>query len=152
MAKPRKKIVLDLPVKDAKRDLVLHITPADIKGSKPGDGDYCAVANALCRQEKFKTARVHKGVTYVMHTDGTVTRYKTPQSLYVELLIFDRGGRMEPGEHKLQAPRGSERLGHHEKPKGPKARTGKPVRAVHLVKSVREDAPKGIQSLKALFE
>jgi hypothetical protein len=146
------KLKYDLPVQDAKRDLVLHITEADIKGSKKKDSDYCAVANALCRQEHFKTARVHKGVTYVMHTDGTVTRYCTPKSLYIELLIFDRGGRMEPGEHKLQAPRGVKRLGMHEKPKGKKGKTGRPVKPVHLVKSVREDAPKGIKSLQSLFE
>lgn len=147
------KMKLDLPVQDAKRDLVLHITEKDIKGSKPKDGDYCAVATALCRQEHFKTARVHKGVTYVMHKDGSVTRYETPKSLYIELLVYDRGGKMEPGEHLLRAPRGTKRLGHHIKPKGKGGtKTGKLRKPVHLVKSVREDAPKGIASLRALFE
>jgi hypothetical protein len=142
----------DLPVSDAKRDLVVHLTDADVKGSKRADQDYCAVANALCRQEHFKTARVHKGVTYVMKTDGTVDRYITPRDLYIELMIFDRGGKMEARDYKLQAPRGSKRLGHHEKPKGKKGKTGKPSKIVHLVKSVREDAPKGIKSLQSLFE
>lgn len=142
----------DLPVQDAKKDLILHITEADVKGSKRKDGDYCAVANALCRQEHFKTARVHKGVTYVMNKDNSVTRYITPAALYVELMIFDRGGRMEPGDYILKAPRGQQRLGEGYKPKGKGKKTGKLPKVVHLVKSVREDAPKGIKSLRSLFE
>jgi len=143
---------LNLPVRDATRDLILHITEADIKGSKRADNDHCAAANALCRQEHFKSARVHKNVTYVMNKDGTVTRYRTPKSLYMEIMIFDRGGRMEPGEFKLQAPKGTLRLGHHEKPKGKGNKTGRPVKAVHIVAKVRDNAPKGIASLKSLFD
>lgn len=143
---------MDLPVKDAKRDLVLHITEEDIGGSKRKDGDYCAAANALCRQENFSTARVHKTMTYVMHKDGTVSRYMTPKSLYLELMIFDRGGRMQAGDYKLEAPRGIKKLGAHYKPKG-KGKTGRLHRVSHhVVTSVRDDAPKGINSLRSLFE
>jgi hypothetical protein len=144
--------IYGLPVFDAKRDLVLHITQNDIAGGKKADSDYCVAANALCRQEGFKTARVHKTMTYVYHKDGTVSRYVTPQSLYMEIMIYDRGGKMEAGDHILKAPKGSSRLGHHEKPRGPhKDKTGKLKRPAHLVPSVREDAPKGLKALKVLF-
>lgn len=147
-----KKQTHGLPVSDAKRDLVLHITAADIKDGARRDGDYCVAANALCRQEGFATARVHKTATYVYLKNGNVLRYETPGSLYMEIMIYDRGGKMEPGDHILRAPRGSNRLGHHHKPRGPHAtKTGKLKRPVHLVASVREDAPKGTKALKALF-
>lgn len=144
--------IYGLPVFDAKRDLVLHITASDIKGGTKADSDYCVAANALCRQEGFKTARVHKTTTYVYLKNGDVERYVTPQSLYMEIMIYDRGGKMEAGDHILKAPKGTSRLGHHEKPRGPhKTKTGKIKRPVHLVPSVREDAPKGVKALKALF-
>jgi hypothetical protein len=142
----------NLPVRDARKDLVLHITEADLQSGKRRDNDHCAAANALCRQENFKSARVFKGVTYVMHKDGTITRYITPKNLYIELMIFDRGGRMEAGDYKLTAARGTKRLGHHEKPRGKGGNTGRSSRPVHIVPKVRDDAPKGIKSLQSLFE
>jgi hypothetical protein len=148
----RAKIKTQYPVKDATRDLVLHITEADIKGAKRRDNNDCAAAHALCRQEGFKAARIYKTMTYVFNRDGSATRYCTPKSLYIEMLIYDRGGRFAPGEHKLIAPRGVKRLGMHEKPKGlARNATGRPVKSIHIVGGVRDNAPKGIGSLKALF-
>jgi hypothetical protein len=140
------------PLKDATRDLVLHITEADIRGAKRGDNSNCAAAHALCRQEKnFKAARVSKTKTYVFQRDGTMLRFITPGSLYTELMIFDRGGRMEAGDFILQAPKGSQKLGAHIKPRGPH-RTAKPSRKMHMIEKVRDDAPKGPGLYRSLMD
>jgi hypothetical protein len=138
----RRKTTMTDPLRDAVRDLVLHITPADIKGATRGDNGDCAAAHALCRQEHVKRAKVHKTKTYVFQRDGSIVRYVTPDALYSELLIFDRGGRMEGGDFILQAPKGSQKLGAHLKPKGPH-KTAKPPRKQHVIEKVRDAAPKG---------
>src|SRR5215204_5353922 len=100
-------------VSDAKNNLTLHITANDIKGAVRADNDACAAAHALCGQEHFKRAIVHKTKTYVQLKDGTWLRYVTPKSLYTEIMIFDRGGRMQADDHILQAPKGTQRLGRY---------------------------------------
>ena len=140
------------PLRDATRDLVLHVTSADIKGATRGDNGDCAAAHALCRQEHFVAARVHKTKTYVRHKDGSMSRYITPAGLYTELCIFDRGGRMEAGDFILAAPKGSQKLGAHPKPKGKGGQTGKPPRKQHDIERVRDDAPKGGHLFRALAE
>jgi hypothetical protein len=137
-------------VKDATSDLVVNITQNDIKGAKRADNDGCAAANALCRQEHFKRAKVFKTKTYVLLKDGTWRRYLTPKSLYTEIMIYDRGGRFEAGDFILKAPRGAQRLGRY-KPKGPKAATGRPVKPIHIVEKVRLNAPKGRGMFEHLF-
>jgi hypothetical protein len=151
MAKDKKLRDIASPLRDATRDLVLHITESDIKGAKRKDNSNCAAAHALCRQEHVKTARVSKTKTYVFHRDGSVSRYITPSSLYTELMIFDRGGRMESGDFILQAPKGAQKLGAHVKPRGPH-RTAKPPRKMHMIEKVRDDAPKGPGLYRSLMD
>jgi hypothetical protein len=146
--KPRKpKRVLrplsDLPLKDAKRDLILTVKEADIKGAKRKDNDACAAANALCRQGHFKQAKVFKTTTYVQLRDGSWERFITPKALYMEIMIYDRGGRFEAGDFRLEAPKGIKRLGHHAKPRGSLGKTGKPSKTIHTIDNVRANAPKG---------
>jgi hypothetical protein len=151
MANKKRQTQADFPLKDARRDLVLHITEGDIKGSKRKDNDACAAATALCRQEHFKEAKVYKTKTYVKLKDGSWERYVTPKALYTEIMVFDRGGRFEAGEFILKAPKGIQKLGAHRKPTGSRLLTGKPSRAIHIVANVRDNAPKGhLQRL--LFE
>jgi hypothetical protein len=152
MPKGTPKLARDYAVKDASRDLILTITYDDIKGAKRKDNDACAAAHALCRQQGFKEARVYKTTTYVKLRNGSWERYSTPKDLYMEILIFDRGGKMEGGQFKLAAPKGAKRLGYHAKPTGKKLRTGKPATSPHIVANVRESAPKGHNHLAALFE
>lgn len=134
-------------LRDAKQPLILSVTPADIKSAKREDESACAAANALCRQERYRKARVHKTKTYVQHRDGTWERYCTPDGLYTEIVVFDRGGRMEPGEYKLMPPRGSQRLGYHAKPTGKLRRTAKLPSPHHTIDNVRADAPRGRKGL-----
>lgn len=130
-------------LKDAKRDLILTVTEEDIKSSKPSDKSACAAAHALCRQEKFKQAWVHKTKTYVQQKDGTWDRYITPKDLYFEIMVFDRGGQMQAGDYRLAAPKGIHKLGAHQKPKGKAKRTAKLPNPIHVIMNVRENAPKG---------
>ena len=139
-------------LRDAKRDLVLTVTEQDIKSSKPNDKGACAAAHALCRQEKFKKAWVHKTKTYVQLKDGTWERYVTPDNLYFEIMVFDRGGRMEAGDFKLEAPKGVQRLGAHQKPKGKAKKTGRLPNPIHVIMNVRENAPKGPNMFKHFDE
>jgi hypothetical protein len=131
------------PLSDALRDLVLYVSPADIKGAKRGDSNHCAAANALCRQEHFKRAKVFKTKTYVQTKGGDWLRYITPKPLYNEIMIFDRGGKMEGGEFILPAPKGVQKLGAHVKPTGRGGATGKSPRKMHVIEKVRDSAPKG---------
>src|SRR5262245_47356808 len=139
------------PVRDARRDLVINVTKNDIEKAVPEDSYACAAAHALCRDKRFKKAKVTKNVTYVLLASGWWERYITPDDLYINLIVFDRGGRMDAKDYKLKAPQGVMRLGHHAKPKGKGGTTGK-VRVVHTIEHVRPNAPKGYGALKALME
>lgn len=137
--------------KDARKDLVLDIRETDIKGAKREDNYACAAAHALCRQEHYRQAKVCKTTTFVQTKDGRWLRYRTPKSLYIELMIFDRGGKVQPGQHTLSAPKGSQRLGMHVKPKGKGGTTGRSPRAQHTIENVRPDSPRGRGALTSLL-
>jgi hypothetical protein len=141
------------PLKDARRDLVLTVTVNDIKTAVRKDNNECAAAHALCRQEKrFVEARVNRTTTLVKLHDGSWERFLTPKDLYVELMIYDRGGKMEAGQFILQAPKGCKKLGAHHKPRGPHLRTGKPPRKMHIIENVRDASPKGRNLMHSLFD
>jgi len=128
-----------LPVRDATANTVITIQPRDIshgKRNKPGE---CPAARACCRGLGATKALIYRTKTFLRNGKEWV-RYNTPQSLRTELVAFDRGGRMMPGDFIILAPKGSQRLGRH-KPTGPKRRSGKPRRKWHLTESVRERAP-----------
>jgi len=151
LTKSKLKRPVDYAVKDATRDLILTIKERDVEGSKRKKNDACAAAHALCRQEKFKEARVYKTTTYVKKADGTWVRYITPKDLYMEIMIFDRGGKMDVGDFRLHAPKGSMRMGHHVKPTGKARKTARLPNSPHIVANVRDNAPKGRNHLAALF-
>jgi hypothetical protein len=151
MAKRTIKDIENVKVKDATRDLVLHIKPGDIKGAKREDNYACAAANALCRQEHFRQAKVCKTTTFVQMKDGTWRRYRTPKSLYIELIVLDRKGEMAPGDHVLAAPKGSHRLGMHEKPRGKGGTTGRLPKPQYTIEHVRPNSPRGRGALTALL-
>lgn len=151
MAKRPQRPNPNAPLIDATKDLVLTVTAADIKGASRKDQNECAAAHALCRQGHFRSAQVHKGRTYIEQRNGMWLRYMTPDDLHKELLIFDRGGRMEPGDFILKAPKGVQRLGAHAKPKGRGGQTGRPPRKIHVIENVRADAPRGRNLFKRLM-
>jgi len=152
MSDRKNKRPMDYAVKDATKDLTITIDADDIKGAKRRKENSCAVAYALCRLAVFNEARVYRNITYARKLDGTWVRFRTPDDLYIELMVFDRGGRMQTGEYILKAPKGSQRLGQHPKPTGKRLTTGKVPRTPHIIENARAVAPKGHGALKALFE
>jgi hypothetical protein len=90
-----------LPVIDAKRSIMLHITADDIKKADARRPETCAAARACRRELHALEARVHLGRIYVKTTKEKWTRYQTPHALRSEIVAFDRGGTFAPGEYKL---------------------------------------------------
>ena len=85
---------------DAKRPLVLSITPKDVAKGKKRAPDCCAAAQACVRQLKADQARVFLSRVYVEFPDKWV-RYSTPPALRTEIVSFDRGHRFEAGDYRL---------------------------------------------------
>lgn len=92
-----------LPILNATKSVVLHITDKDIKSSKKRSNNACAAAKACMRQMKVSDVRVHLGRVYVKKaaTSKHWVRYLTSPTLRREIVAFDRGGSFEPGEYKL---------------------------------------------------
>lgn len=95
---------------DAKRPLVLSITPKDVAKGKKRAPDCCAAAQACVRQLKADQARVFLSRVYVEFPDKWV-RYSTPPALRTEIVSFDRGHRFEAGDYKLAPLQPSVKIG-----------------------------------------
>jgi hypothetical protein len=130
-----------LPIVDATKPLLVTINATDIRHSVRKDGDYCAAAMALCRDDKIEDAFVHLGRTYVRYWNRWV-RYLTSAALRRNLISFDQKGVFTPGTYRLGAPPPSAQLGsgYHTEYSRLRGKTRKP-RLVHRVKGVREQAP-----------
>ena len=92
-----------LPIKDAKKDVVLTITPEDIRRGRSGKPDACAVAQACMRQLHCSAARVHLARIYG-RGQGTWYRYMTPGSIRSEIIAYDRRSSFKPGDYLLHPP------------------------------------------------
>lgn len=88
------------PVKDAKKEIHVTISPRDVKAGSLKNATMCAAAQALVRTGVCEQARVHVNRTYIKKGDKWL-RFKTPPALQKEIVAFDRGGSFEPGEYKL---------------------------------------------------
>jgi hypothetical protein len=87
-------------VANASRSLRIDITSNDVKKGKPLNPHECAAAQCILRSTNAKDVAVHRGVCYLLINKKWV-RYKTPSSLRLETIIFDRGGTFMPGEYDL---------------------------------------------------
>lgn len=136
------KTIDGLPIRNAAKSLLLHITGPDIKSARPKRPDFCVVALAIKREMRAQEVRVHLGRVYVRTTGTHWTRYVTPGSLRAEIISFDRGGRFALGVHTLQAVPVGQRTGKTQgtkkKPGAPRfTGTGQKRRAYHAVRDVR---------------
>lgn len=122
-----------LPVRDAKKSVMLAITDGDVKKGKVKSPAGCAAAVACKRQLGATEAHVHKSRTY-LRFNGHWVRYMTPQSLQAEIIAFDRGGKFEPGEHRLTKIQPSRAWN---KKSGPRRTKGKKKQGYHVVKNIR---------------
>lgn len=134
----RLKAIDGLPVIDARRDIVLEITPRDCSFSDPKKPNSCAAARAIKRSHIGLEARVHVTRIYIRANKGNWQRFMTPDSLKYEIVAFDRGGEMMPGEYLLRAPKGKERLGATRSPKKVRYKNPKrKSRGYHRITNVR---------------
>jgi hypothetical protein len=100
-----------LPVRNATEPLTITVKQGDIDKATPLDPDNCAIACAIRRQEKLK-AQIRRGMTYVHAPSWNYwLRYRTPGSLRIETMIFDRNGDFAPGDYTLGAVPPSRRTG-----------------------------------------
>lgn len=120
-----------LPVKNARRPVILAITGGDVKKGKIKSPASCAAAVACKRQLGASEAHVHKSRTY-LRFNGHWTRYLTPNSLQAEIVAFDRGGTFEPGEHRLSLVPVTRNTN-----TGPKKKKGRKKQGYHVVKNIR---------------
>ena len=93
-----------LPVINAKKPIVLHITPEDVSTARKHSPGNCAVAKACTRQLQAQEVRVHLSRIYVRLNEINWVRYVTPSNLRNEIITYDRGGSFEPAVFVLPAP------------------------------------------------
>lgn len=91
----------NLKIVDAKRDLIVEVKNCDTKAARKAP-QHCAFAQACKRQEKNIGAAVFlRSMAYIQRGDKLV-RYRIPSSVSKEIVAFDRGGKLEPGEYYLR--------------------------------------------------
>jgi hypothetical protein len=100
-----------LPVVNAKRPIMLHVTPQDIKTARKFSPGNCAVAKACMREWKVKEARVHLSRIYVRCNEKNWVRYLTPRPMRSEIIAYDRGGEFLPSVYKVVPVCPSKRTG-----------------------------------------
>ena len=100
-----------LPVINAKRPIMLHVTPQDIKTARKYSPGNCAVAKACMREWKVKEARVHLSRIYVRCNEKNWVRYFTPRPMRSEIIAYDRGGEFLPSVYSVKPVSASKRTG-----------------------------------------
>jgi len=99
---------------DATKDIILELLPKDINKAKRKSNSECSLAIA-CRRQLGHEARIHLTKVYISRNGGGKIelwdRYIVPLRLRTEIVAFDRGGEMQPGEYTLKAPIGFNRIG-----------------------------------------
>lgn len=99
-----------LPIIDAIMPISFKVTNRDIKRGGLQQPDSCAMALACKREYHYKDVRIHIHYSYILEKDHWV-RYRTPNSVAREIVVFDRGGTFDPGEYTLLVPYKSDRIG-----------------------------------------
>jgi hypothetical protein len=97
-------------VADAKEDITITVTKNDVRLGSLKDAKSCAMAQAVCRQEKVDEARIHFSRAYIRKGKKWY-RFGVPMALRNEIIAFDRGGAFEPGKYTLSPVQPSVRLG-----------------------------------------
>lgn len=148
MASKKRRTIDGLPVFDSRIDMIVKVTPADVKNSKKKSCDQCAAAVAICRSVGIKEARVNLSRVLVRKADRW-ERYVTTGALRTEIVCFDRTGDFRPGDFMITAPCKSQMLGYKEGQKrSPHKTNGHKRRAMHIVEGVRPVMSKGAYSEK----
>jgi hypothetical protein len=101
---------------DAKRDVTLHRTLADVWHGKRGDAlecmnAACVLHNAGAFPHPVLAVSVTKSRAYVVDKPGHAVRYVLDESAGTAIDDHDAEGMAEVGELTLHAPRGKDRKG-----------------------------------------
>ena len=135
-----------LPVINAKKPIMLHVTPEDIKAARKHSPGNCAVAKACIREWKVKEVRVHLSRIYIRCNEKNWVRYHTPSPMRNEIISYDRGGDFLPSVFTVKPVSPSQRTGKRQgtnTDKNDKSRTlRKKRKAYTVVKGVRVAAHK----------
>lgn len=128
-----------LIIKEAKTPVVLHVKLNDVKKAVRGSPTCCAFARAI-RREYQVTNVFYKSTAYLQFGD-MLERYIMPPSMRIEVVSFDRSGRMGTGEYRLAPPSKSNTLKaqvKRDKRRGRHVPTGKSGRRIkHMTAMVR---------------
>lgn len=92
-----------LTVVEAKKDTVVTVKKCDAS-AKRKQPEHCAFAQACRREFGAKRVIFLRSIAYIQSGDK-LTRYILPSSVQKEIMAFDRGGRIVPGEYILKAPK-----------------------------------------------
>lgn len=135
---------------DAKKAVNLELSKPDIKKAITKDPSHCAFAVCAVRTLKADEALIYRTRAYLRY-GGQWVRYAVPPSTAIELLVFDRGGKVEGGKYRLLPPSPANRLGlvrGERKKKKKMLVPGRKPRMIHKTKNVRVEAAKG----QAIYE
>lgn len=100
---------LGLKKQDARTPMRLMVTARDVTKGRAKDPHACAFARACRRTDDVTAAYIFRSTAWVEYPDKLV-RYLLPPSMQKEVVAFDRGKAMEPGEYQLVPPSKSLRM------------------------------------------
>lgn len=103
-------LVLGKPIVDANKNLTITLTQRQINTSHQKDSARCAFARC-CEQSvnNVEAAFFFRQSAYLEYKTKIV-RYMLTGAAMTEVIVFDRGGNMQPGKYVLRAPSKAERL------------------------------------------
>jgi hypothetical protein len=101
---------LEIPIVDATKPLVVHLTSNEISRGKRQNSRACAYARACRTLPGVNKAYIFRGAAHLEY-DDKIVRYILSPAMRKEILVFDRNGDMAPGDYTLKAPKGAETLG-----------------------------------------
>lgn len=130
---------LGIPIVDATDPVTFEVTPKQIAKSKIRDNTACALVRA-CEENvpRIQAAFFFRSVAYLEYKTKMV-RFKLPEYVQREIVVFDRSGLMAAGVYKLRPPAKAERLD-TKRGKARKPNQGKlkmPKRVLHRMPGVR---------------
>lgn len=133
-----------LPIVNARKPLVLHITKSDLSTASRHrrDPTWCVIACAARREFGAEDVRIHLSRIYI-RKENRWLRFMTPKALRSEIVAFDRGGTFVPGEFWLSPPQPSRKPGRQGSDKSKPAVYMKPRNPRHNTEDVRPWAGRG---------
>lgn len=97
-------------VVDATKPVIVTVKDTDNSTSKKKTHDACALAHACERERVCDAALIFPRIAFLVK-GKTAIRYRVPESVTREIVVFDRGGDFAPGDYQLSPCSKRDRLG-----------------------------------------